>query len=68
MLLQHCLQIGSFSPLKKMYSFMFSLQHLFFHGFLQCSNLQPSDTASDVTKTAFKALAETALQFFGEVS
>lgn len=37
MTLQHCLQIGSFSPLNIMYSLMFSLWHLFFQGFLQCS-------------------------------
>jgi len=37
MFVQHCLQMGSFSPLTIMYNFMFSLLHMSFQGFWHCS-------------------------------
>ena len=43
---QHCRQMGSLSPLKRIYSLMFSLLHLCFQGFLQRSKLQTSKTSS----------------------
>ena len=42
MLVQHCLQIGSFSPLTMMYSLMLSLLQVSFHGFWHCSNFVAS--------------------------
>jgi hypothetical protein len=70
-LLQHCLQIGSFSPLKRMYSLMFSLLHLCFQGFLQCSNtfnLHYRSGPTVLAETEFKARGETGLCNCGEMS
>src|SRR4030067_3103043 len=70
MLVQHCLQMGSFSPLKRIYSLMFSLSHLCFQGFLQRSkhvSLQGYLKHKRLAFSAFKTDVATDLEFCGEV-